>query len=161
MKDMLSGGMRRSDRQITELNDILDVLNRCDTLRLGINGEGYPYVVPVSFGYEALDGRVTLYFHGAGEGLKHELLARDPRVCAEADIMLGFRNTGHSLTCEYESVIGFGRARRLEGAEALHGLELLNAHCGYADFDMGDCVPMTTVYAVELEAITGKRRRLK
>ena len=64
MRDMLSGAMRRSDRQITDFEGILDVLERCDTLRLGMNGEGYPYVVPVSFGYEALDGRVTLTLRG-------------------------------------------------------------------------------------------------
>ena len=38
MRDMLSGAMRRSDRQITDFEGILDVLERCDTLRLGMNG---------------------------------------------------------------------------------------------------------------------------
>lgn len=153
--------MRRSDREISDFSEIVDVIERCDTLHLAMNGEIYPYVVPLSFGYDAANGHVTLYFHGADKGMKHDMLARDPHVCIELSIMHGFAQTGHSLTCEYESVIGFGRARRLSGGEALHGLKRLNAHCGFADFEMGDCVPMTTVYAVDVESLSGKRRFVK
>lgn len=153
--------MRRSDREVRDFEDIVGIIERCDTLHLGMNADGYPYVVPVSFGYDAQDGHVTLYFHGAGVGRKHELLARDARVCAELSRCLGFCDTGHSLTCEYESVIGYGRAHRLEGERALHALRRLNAHCGYPDFELGDCVGMTAVYAVELETLTGKRRIVK
>ena len=153
--------MRRSDREVKDFNDIVNIIEQCDTLHLGMNADGCPYVVPVSYGYDAQDGRVTLYFHGAGTGLKHQLLARDARVCAEMSTCLGFCDTGHSLTCEYASVIGYGRAYRVEGEQALHALKRLNAHCGSPDFEMGDCVGMTTVYAVELESLTGKRRVVK
>lgn len=153
--------MRRSDREVTDFNEIVGIIDQCDTLHLGINADGYPYVVPVSFGYDAQDGRVTLYFHGAGKGLKHELLARDARVCAEMSNCIRFCETGHSLTCEYVSAIGYGHARRVDGEQALHGLKRLNAHCGYPDYEMGDCVGITTVYAIELESLTGKRRAVK
>lgn len=149
--------MRRSDREVTDFNEIVDIIDQCDTLHLGMNADGYPYVVPVSFGYEARDGRVTLYFHGAGRGLKHELLARDPRVCAEMSKCLGFVQLGSELTCNYISAIGFGRARRVEGKRARRALELIDAHCGYPGFELGGCAGAPAVYQIEIESLTGKR----
>ncbi len=40
--------MRRKDREVQSLDEIFDILNRCDTVRVGFRGEEYPYVVPVS-----------------------------------------------------------------------------------------------------------------
>ncbi len=67
--------MRRSDRKITDFDEIVSVLRRCDTVRLGINGGDYPYVVPLSFGMEVLGGKVHIYVHGAKEGHKHDLIS--------------------------------------------------------------------------------------
>lgn len=42
--------MRRKEREVTNLKDIVDILTRCDTIRIGMQGEIHHYVVPVSFG---------------------------------------------------------------------------------------------------------------
>ena len=73
--------MRKSEREIRERADILDVIARCQTVRLGLFSDDYPYIVPLSFGFEERDGRLTVYFHCAKEGKKTDLLARDSRVC--------------------------------------------------------------------------------
>ena len=39
--------MRRKNREVTDMNEILDILRRCDTIRLGLTGADGPYVVPV------------------------------------------------------------------------------------------------------------------
>ncbi len=52
--------MRKSDREIKEIEAILDVLDRCDTIRLGLFGEEYPHVVPLSFGYAYGEGKVKI-----------------------------------------------------------------------------------------------------
>ena len=80
--------MRRKDREVQSLDEIFDILNRCDTVRVAFRGEEYPYVVPVSFGTELADGKVTVYFHCAREGLKLELLKKDPHICLEGDIFI-------------------------------------------------------------------------
>ena len=151
--------MRNSKREITNLDEIVDVLSRCDTVRLGIGGAKYPYVVPLSFGFEVRDGKIVLYVHGAGEGLKHELLARNNRVCAEADLFHRYRPTKHSATAEYESVIGFGTAEKAEGAEKLRGLALLMRRCGMPDVPVESCAAAaeTVVYRITLDRVTGKR----
>ena len=66
--------MRRKDREVQSQDDIFGILNRCDTVRIGIQGDKYPYVVPVSFGTEQVNGKVIVYFHCARQGMKLELL---------------------------------------------------------------------------------------
>ena len=73
--------MRKANREIQNFDEIVALLARCDTLHIGMTGESGPYVVPVSFGFEVVDDKITLYFHGSKEGMKHDLLARDSRVC--------------------------------------------------------------------------------
>ena len=77
--------MRRSDREITDFNEMIEVMERCDVCRLAFHGEDYPYILPLNFGMEVQDGRITLYFHGALEGRKYELMKRDNRAGFEMD----------------------------------------------------------------------------
>ena len=151
--------MRRSDRQVTDYNEITDILRRADTIRVGLHDEPYPYVVPLSYGYEAAGSAITLYFHGATEGLKHDLIAKNPRVCVETDIFHRYAEVPGSVTTEYESFIGFGEARRVFGEEAIKGLDLLLDHCGFGGFvyDHG-ALDVTAVYKITLDSFTGKRR---
>jgi len=153
--------MRRNDREVTDFTEITDILHRADIIRLGLHDEPYPYVVPLSFGFEASEGKITLYFHGATEGLKHDLMQKNPLVCVEADILHRNISVGRHVTAEYESFIGFGRAKRVMGEEAVWGLDLLLAHCGYEGFDYDRAVlDVTWVYKIELDSFTGKRRFL-
>ncbi|HPE16007.1 MAG TPA: pyridoxamine 5'-phosphate oxidase family protein [Oscillospiraceae bacterium] len=153
--------MRKKEREIRDFADIVDVLRRCDTVRMGICGGEYPYVVPLSFGYEVADGKLVLYVHGAGEGKKHDLLARSNRVCVEADLCHRFVDTGVSVTAEYESVIGYGTAEKAAGADAEKGIALLLEHCGFAGHPCSpEAFPNLTVYRIALESVTGKRRMI-
>jgi len=154
--------MRRSDREVTDFSEIVDILRRADTVRLGLRDEPYPYIVPLSFGFEASDGKLALYFHGATAGLKHELIARDPHVCVETDIFHRYTELSEGdVTTEYESVIGFGTAERVYGDEAAKGCDLLCAHCGYGGYAYDHtALEFTAVYRVTLDSVTGKRRRV-
>ena len=100
--------MRRKDREITDMETMLDILRRCDTVRIGMRGEDFPYVVPVSFGLTVEEGKPVIYFHCAREGMKLDLLRKDPRVCVEGDIFIKTEPTDHGITTRYESVIGTG-----------------------------------------------------
>lgn len=51
--------MRRKDREITDRAAIEAILRRATVCRIGLVGKDGPYVVPMSFGYDA--GR--LYLH--------------------------------------------------------------------------------------------------
>ncbi|MEZ4508808.1 MAG: pyridoxamine 5'-phosphate oxidase family protein [Eubacteriales bacterium] len=152
--------MRRADREIKQIEEIAEVLSRCDTIRLGIADDGAPYIVPVSFGFELTDGRIAVYFHGAKAGRKAELMDASPRICVEADLCHGFPYNGQGgYTCDYESVIGWGRVELASGDLANHAAKLLCEHCGIqAEGCPPDEMAHTNFYCVKLDELTGKRR---
>jgi nitroimidazol reductase NimA-like FMN-containing flavoprotein (pyridoxamine 5'-phosphate oxidase superfamily) len=108
------------------------------------------------------DGTITVYFHGATEGRKSDLLKQHPRVCVEADICHGFVENGSGgITCDYESIIGCGTAEPVYGEEAEKGLRLLVEHCGFPDYKCSQAVlNITAVYRIRLDEVTGKHRNL-
>lgn len=58
--------MRRKDREITSFDEQLKIIDACDVCRLGlVDEEGYPYILPLNFGYEVIDSELVLFFHGA------------------------------------------------------------------------------------------------
>ena len=151
--------MRRKDREVTDLGRMLDILRRCDTVRIGISGPDGPYVVPVSFGLAEEDGTPVVYFHCAREGLKLDLLRQDPRVCVEGDIMIRTETTGHGITTRYESVIAHGTCRILQDeASSVRGLRAICDHYGYTDYDFRNCraLQYLLVCRIPLDTLTGK-----
>lgn len=62
--------MRRKKRQVTDLTAIKDFVEETQVVRIALNGEEYPYVVPVNFGYEWNKEQLILFIHGANEGKK-------------------------------------------------------------------------------------------
>lgn len=154
--------MRKAAREITELSEIAEVLSRCDTIRLGISDAWAPYIVPLSFGYEIIEGKIAVYFHGAKEGRKAELLKSLPRVSVEADLCHGFPSNGRGgYTCDYESIIGIGNVELLTGKDAEKGILLLLEHCGiHAEACPENAMAITAVNRVMLDEVSGKRRNL-
>ena len=58
--------MRRTDREVTDAATISAIMARCKVVRLAMNTDGAPYILPLNFGMEP-DG-MTIYVHGAMEG---------------------------------------------------------------------------------------------
>ena len=152
--------MRKSNREINDFNKIVELLDKCQVLRLGLYSDDYPYIVPLSFGWEVNEGKLNIYFHCAKEGKKVDLIAKNNKVCVEADILNGYRATERSVTADYESVIGFGTVKEVVGSEAVHGIKLLLEHCGIDGYSPEDCVLMgiVAVYKITVDSITGKKR---
>ena len=61
-------GMTKRERQITDPQQILSILDRAKVLRLGLAVDNEPYVVPMNYGYVMEDGKLTLYLHSAVRG---------------------------------------------------------------------------------------------
>ncbi len=152
--------MRRSDRQVTDFNEVLNILDGCDTIRVAFNDSPYPYCVPLSFGYEVTDGKLYIYFHSAKEGKKLDLIKKDCRVCVEADKLISFVDRGTSVTADYASIIAFGRAEIVTGNECVRGLELLLKHCKIEGHSAKECAArdITAVVKITVDEITGKKR---
>lgn len=108
--------MRRSDREITDPEEILGVMDRCTCCRLGFYDDGEVYLVPLSFGYARVGGQLRLYFHGAGAGRKAGLIRRAPSVGFEmdTDYRLNEGPTACACSAGFRSIIGTGRVSPVE-----------------------------------------------
>lgn len=42
--------MRKADREIKDFEEIKELLDECQTIRLAMHDEPYPYIVPLSYG---------------------------------------------------------------------------------------------------------------
>ena len=153
--------MRRADRMVESPEAIFDILSRCDTVRLGLNGGEYPYVVPMTFGAAVENGKITVYIHCAGQGRKWDILASDPRVCVEADLYYKVEKTeGGEITARYESVIGTGRAERLtEQRDKVEALKIILGHYKESGFPVTSCKGLSRVevFRIVLDEVCGKR----
>jgi uncharacterized protein len=67
---------------ITDLDEIVAILDEAMVCRIGLADGSDPFVVPLSFGYE--DGVVCI--HSAPEGKKIAMMAKNSRCCFEVDI---------------------------------------------------------------------------
>ena len=47
--------MRRKDREIVDITEILEIIGKADVLHLGLFDGEYPYVVPLHYGYEYIE----------------------------------------------------------------------------------------------------------
>lgn len=156
--------MRRSDREIKDINDIIQVMEKCDVCRLALNDEKYPYILPLNFGMQVDNGEIVLYFHGANEGKKYELIEKDNRVGFEMDCShkLVTDIQKGNCTMEYESVIGRGRIEMVSDDDKYDALCILMKHYHKEDFPFDkSVVPRTTVFKLIVEQVSGKRRMMK
>jgi len=51
--------MRKANREVKSIEEIRDVMDRCDACRIGLAGDGAPYIVPMNFGFELGGGYVV------------------------------------------------------------------------------------------------------
>ncbi len=156
--------MRRSDREIKDKAEIVGIIEKCDVCRLGLSDNTMPYVVPLNFGYEFADGKLTLYFHGAKEGKKLDIIKSNPSACFEMDCChrLIEADEACKYTMEYESVIGRGTVSLcFDGAEKIKALkQLMKTYTKDRDFDFPQqVVESLTVFKLEVSDVTGKRLR--
>ena len=105
--------MRRKDREITGRENIEPILQACKVCRVAMTGtDGWPYVIPMNFGYTWDEDGLTLYFHGGVKGKKIDSLRADPRICFELDCEEGLTGEG-DLACRYSyafsSIVGYAR----------------------------------------------------
>ena len=152
--------MRRKEREVTDKKEILEMLEKCDTVRIGIQGAEYPYVVPVSFGMAVENEEPVIYFHCAKQGMKLELLQEHAGVCVEGDRFLGVQRTEHGITTRYESVIGIGECQFAETPDEVEkGIRAVLAHYGCHDFPLEQCNGLNhmKVGRIRLESLYGKR----
>ena len=154
--------MRRSDREISDLATIEDILNTARIVHLGLADGDMPYVVPMHYGYTLANGTLTLYVHSAVEGRKLDVIRANPKAFVEIDTGEAL-NSGGKLACKYgaayASVMGSGRATIVEeAAEKVRALELLMRVQTGRDFAITEQMAASVaVIRVDVDSFTAKR----
>ena len=111
--------MRRKDREITDFNKIIEIIDECDIIRLGLADGNFPYIVPLNFAYTVENEQICFYIHGAMAGRKYELLTKNPYCSFEMDIPLEMdcMVEEKDVTMRYKSVMGKCKVEFLDGED--------------------------------------------
>lgn len=156
--------MRRKNREVTDIHEILGIIEKSEVCRVAFSDDNMPYIVPMNFGYTYENKKLTLYFHSAFEGKKIDLLRKNPNVCFEFDcyhnLITGERACNY--TAEFESVIGFGTIKELtDSKEKEKGLlALMWTYDKDRAFDFTQKeLDSVNVLKLEVSEFTGKRYR--
>ncbi len=152
--------MRRKDREVTDINDLLSIVEECRICHLGLIDDKGMYIVPLNYGYEYINQRLNLYFHSAHVGRKIDAIINNPNVCIEMDC--DHRLIEGEKACDYsfgfKSIIGNGKASIVSDYnEKLKGLSLLMKHETQREFEFDEkMVNQVSVIKVEVNEFTGK-----
>jgi len=155
-------GMTKRERQVTDREEILKILDKCKILHLGLVDGDEPYVVPMNYGYVMEGEQLTLYMHGATKGYKLDLMRKNPKVFFEMECdVQGFEG---EIACQYgtvyQSIMGRGRAEIVEDVERKKEMLTLfmKSQTG-RDFTFTDImVSAVTLVKIDVSEYTAKRR---
>lgn len=157
--------MRRKDREVTDITEIVEIIKKCDCCNLALFDEEYPYVVPLNFGYRFTEGKLRLYFHGANAGTKLALMKKNPRAAftmhTAHTYIPGSETSACEATMEYESVCGSGTLRLLAEEEKTAALTRLMQQYEAGETFHFDEKMVAAVAVLELSVAHVSGKRLK
>ncbi len=154
--------MRRKDREETDRAEMIAIVDACEVVSLALIDGDWPYVIEVNFGYVDEDGKLALYFHGANEGKKLDLIRQNPHAAFAMSCNHRYvpGSTGCSATYHFSSVCGRGKISVVEGPEKMTALTALMAHYEkdrVYTFEEKHAMP-TCVMKLEVETLSAKRK---
>lgn len=155
-------GITRREREVTDLQEIIGILDRAKIVHVGMIDGDMPYVVPMNYGYTMENEKLTLYLHGATRGRKLDVLRVNPKVFIEIDTDIvpfaGEAACQHGVC--YSSVMGEGTAELVEDVDGKkEGLKILMKTQTGKNFDFVDkMVGGVTVIKIHVSEFTAKKR---
>lgn len=155
--------MRRKDREVTDITEIKNILDKCKTCHLSMVDDGRPYVIPLSYAYKIEGEILLLYFHSAKEGRKIEILKNNNEVCFEMCFegeLIYDAKTPCNSGYYFSSVHGFGNVEFLSDAdEKCSSLALLMKHQANVSHKFTHSQANSVcIFKVETKDFTAKRK---
>lgn len=158
--------MRRKDREISDINEKLDIIKKCKVCRIAMYDGKETYIVPMNFGFSYENEQLVFYFHSAKEGRKVDILKSGyNQISFEMDC-------SHSLieavsACgygyEYESIMGNGKTVIIdEPDEKIYALNKIMEHQTGKTFIIdGSMSVHVLVFKIIVNSFTGKHCFIK
>jgi len=133
-------------------------------MRIGLCEGNKPYIVPMNFAYEAIDTDLMIYFHGASEGKKLDMIAKNSNACFEADCC--YKTLTAESACnwsaEFQSVMGEGKISLVtDEARRIHALDVIMKRYGFEgkpSYKL-QSLKAVTILQICVTSITGKSKR--
>ena len=157
-------GMTKRERQVTDPQQIREILDTAQVVHLGLCVDNEPYVVPMNYGYTMEEGKLTLYLHSAVRGKKLDMIRTNPKVFFEMDC--DRKPFEGNLPCQYglsySSLMGRGTAAIVEDVEEKKkAMSILMKTQTDKDFSFEDrLVSIVTVIRIDAAEYTAKHRPL-
>ena len=157
-------GMTKRERQVTDPQQIKEILDTAQVVHLGLCVDNEPYVVPMNYGYTMEAGKLTLYLHSAVRGKKLDMIRSNPKVFFEMDC--DRKPFEGNLPCQYglsySSLMGRGTATIVEDVEEKKkAMSILMKTQTDKDFSFEDrLVSIVTVIRIDAAEYTAKHRPL-
>ena len=131
--------MRRADREVTDVDGMIDIIDHCKVCHIALMDGEWPYIVAMNFAYSYENDQLVIYLHSAKEGKKLDLLRKDDHVCFEMDYDHEMIPAKYACAYNfrYASVVGRGHCEIITDVdEKIKALELLMKHQTGEDFVM-------------------------
>ncbi|SHK97721.1 pyridoxamine 5'-phosphate oxidase family protein [Hespellia stercorisuis] len=154
--------MTKREREITDIQEILQILDKGKIIHLALCDGDQPYAIPMNYGYTYEDEKLTIYLHGATQGYKYDVLAKNPKVSfsIECDVSPFDGKVACQYGMSYASVMGKGTAEICEDVEEKKaGLTILMKTQTGKDFEFTEkLVSIVKVIKIEVQEFTAKKR---
>lgn len=155
-------GITRRELEVTDRNEIINILDKCKIVHVGMVDEEGPYVVPLNYGYTMEDDQLILYMHGSLKGRKIDIMSKKPKVFFEmcCDVVPFDGKVACQYGTSYASIMGNGTAEILTDVEDKKaGLSLFMKSQTGMDFTFTDkMVSAVNVMKITVNTYTAKKR---
>lgn len=155
-------GITRREREVTDIGEITNILNKAKIAHIGMVDGNMPYVVPMNYGYIMENNQLILYLHGANTGRKLDIIKENPNVFIEIDTdIVPFEG---KVACQYgvcySSVMCEGIAEIIDDVdEKKKGLSVLMKTQTDKNFEFTDkMTSIVTVIKINVLEFTAKKR---
>ena len=156
--------MRRKDKEITAVNEKLNIIRKCKVCRIGLSDNNIPYIIPLNYGYDFENNTLTLFFHSANAGEKMDIIKNNKNACFEVDCdnRLIEAEKACDYSYAYKSIVGFGKIILIENIdEKTEALNKIMKHQSEKETDFvfsDEKLKNITVYKMVAEEFTGKQK---
>ncbi len=155
-------GMTRREQQVTDINEIIEILEKSKVVHVGMIDGDEPYVVPMNYGYVLENDKLTIYLHGARRGRKIDAIKANPKVfyemCCDITPFEGEVACKYGIT--YASIMGRGLATLVEDVEEKKkALSILMKTQTGKDFQFEDkLTTVVSIIKIDTLEFTAKKR---
>ena len=158
----MTPGITKREREVTDINEIKEILDKSMIVHIGMVDDGEPYVVPMNYGYTLEDGELCIYLHGATVGRKIDIINKNPKVFfeMECDVTPFEGKVACQYGTTYASVMGKGTAVVLDDVnDKIDGLSKFMKTQTGKDFTFDEkMVSIVNVIKITVTSFTAKKR---